>query len=110
MLIFLIFLRFLSDHSIGRCLLYGVGASPVNVPCHVEANANLGKINNGTIPLVGMCFMTPKCDLEEQLTCHRYKATAIGNDVVPERISTTGSNNYRLYSSVFNGEVIDSKL
>eukprot|EP01040_Poterioochromonas_malhamensis_P013242 gene13244-14543_t len=57
-----------------------------------------------------MCFMTPKCDLEEQITCHRYKAAIAGNDVIPERITSTGSNNYRLYSSVFNGEAIDSKL
>jgi hypothetical protein len=101
-------------------MLYGAGASPRNIACHVELSK--GFLNNSTasssltvVPeVVGMCFMTPVCDLNEQITCHRYEAKVKNNVkdksilILPERISS--GSNYRLYSSIFDGAVIDSKL
>lgn len=61
-------LFFLSDHSVGRCLLYGASAVPVGSVCHSLAQRT--QIPRGI--WVGMCFMTPTCDPTEQITCHRY--------------------------------------
>jgi hypothetical protein len=65
---------------------------------------------------IGMCFMTPRCDLNEQITCHRYRATVPSKEafttggavqVIPERIVWWNKGNYRVYSSFFNGTIAD---
>lgn len=102
-----------SDHSLGRCILYGVGASPKNIGCHMELLPSLNQSAVQQPDLLGMCFMTPQCDLTEQITCHRYVAAKrVGADgkvgVIAERIGTGA--NYRMYSSIYNGQFVDSKL
>jgi hypothetical protein len=96
-------------------MLYGAGSSLRNIACHVQLSKPF--VDNSTIStpkVVGMCFMTPVCDLNEQITCHRYQARKKESDtdksflILPERISS--GSNYRLYSSIFDGSVIDSKL
>jgi hypothetical protein len=57
--------------------------------------------------------MTPECNLKEQITCHRYKAVKKTpadweTSIHAERIGTGA--NYRMYSSVWNGNAVESKL
>lgn len=128
-----------SDHSVGRCLVYGAAAAPINVVC-----ASSGPVEEAprdvrhppAVPLeanvkhvmLGMCFMTPKCDPRLHTTCHRYKpssSAAVLSDPsrlsqlsrileeapgaelgaflagVPDRISSK-SGHYKVTSSVYN--------
>ena len=115
-----------SDHSIGRCLLYGAYATPVSVVCHSTVPLPEGSAARQTLDRlnerIGMCFYTPTCDMEEQITCHRYKAawTADGtlssggaNTLVRSQLKLTAVRThapgyYRLYSSMFDGNRTDT--
>jgi len=76
-----------SDHSVGRCLVYGAAAAPVNVVC--SSTDSIDKAPRDVrfppaVPLetnvkhvmLGMCFMAPKCDPRLHTTCHRFKPSA----------------------------------
>jgi len=105
-----------SDHSMGRCLIYGAYADPVNSGCHSTAPPNsLMRDRDYLDPhdktgvKIGLCFMTPTCNLSEQITCHRYKhdvRTSVGQVV---RVSTRISH-YKVYSSMYNGSFTDSNM
>jgi len=118
-----------SDHSIGRCLVYGAFASPISVIC------------NSSVPLetapkdlkIGLCFMATDCSPHMHITCHRYKpggrgtggasldqvkalaATKGGGGIdlslllmaTPIRISREKSH-YKVFSSAFDGNTSDN--
>ena len=86
-----------SDHSLGRCLMYAVAADPIEAACHSLVEPWPDSIK------IGMCFITPSCNLSSQITCHRYKPH--GNETV--RI-TLDKGHYQHYSSFFDGRKIDS--
>eukprot|EP01035_Chromulina_nebulosa_P017682 gene17682-23272_t len=55
---------FHSDHSFGRCLVYGINLHPMGSVC-------LSQVSNPPSDLlVGMCFSAPECDLNKRVTCH----------------------------------------
>jgi hypothetical protein len=56
---------------------------------------------------IGLCFMTPKCNLSEQITCHRYKHDLRTGQAV--RVSTRNPH-YKVYSSIYNGSFTDSNM
>jgi len=119
-----------SDHSLGRCLMYGANVVPVGMACQrmyeTPANATTEELmingnnnmhihaahNNATLSFLdnegkgvsyvkvldayhvrpkhlrysGMCFMLKTCDLEDQLTCHRFKAVYKSHKgIVPDK-------------------------
>lgn len=101
-----------SDHSMGRCFLYGAAAIPYSSYCRYQ---------NAAPVISGMCFTAPKCNLSEQITCHRYQSlvvpitagkgssTVIGEEMTAVKLSKN-KNHYRYYSSLLNGSVSDSFL
>lgn len=126
-----------SDHAIGRCLVYGVFADPVNSGCH--STAPPGNPLRDPFDLadrqgvkVGLCFTAPVCNVSEQITCHRYKPKvtvtkgpplpinplnpliqdrqkAIKVTIQPVKISLKPSH-YKVFSSIFNGSFTDSHM
>lgn len=137
-----------SDHSIGRCFLYGAFAVPVGVTCHstvainssshtmlvprdgasVSLAASAGEQNSKALVEIaapgdlklGMCFMLPHCDVNEQITCHRHKPEPIDASIRPSASTRdhltrykpvrTHSDRgyYRVYSSMFDGVKSDT--
>jgi hypothetical protein len=86
-----------SDHSLGRCLMYAVAADPVAAACQSTVEPWPDTIN------IGMCFITPSCNVSHQISCHRYKP----NGDQPIR-TTTDRGHYKYFSSVYDGSKIDS--
>jgi len=103
-----------SDHSFGRCMLYGAFATPIGSSCH-STGTKASVIANHI--KIGLCFMTPVCDIHEQVTCHRYRATLTSPSVnegnqqqkilLPIR-NTHIKGYFRMYSSIFDGNSSDS--
>ena len=59
---------------------------------------------------IGMCFMTPVCNISEQLTCHRYKpdpSATKGGKYAAVRLSEK-KGHYNVYSSYFDGFVVEN--
>ena len=101
-----------SDHSMGRCLVYGAHIDPVSSACHSTAPEGSkgthlsGPSDSDPIGVkIGFCFMTPVCDLSEQITCHRYKHDRTLSQ--PVRILDSPGY-YKVYSSVNNGTMTDT--
>jgi hypothetical protein len=106
-----------SDHSVSRCMLYGAGADPVGTVCH-------SKVPVHEVPpqvRLGMCFMTPVCDRQLHITCHRYRAArgvgrkgeekGKGHEEVGNPTRNTHIRGYfRIYSSGFDGNQTDSYM
>jgi hypothetical protein len=102
-----------SDHSLNRCLVYGAGARPLPVTCHVQDNSDTRAIASSNIDehsFSGMCFMARECKLDQHVTCHRYRAKLQSDfTVVPVRTSKS-SGHYRHYSTVRTGNSTESFL
>ena len=95
-----------SDHSVGRCLFYAAQAYPVGVGCQ-QLSPRASSHLDGDDLLLGLCFMTPVCDLSQHVTCHRYAQHGAAG--VPQPIRTSANRNYyKNYSSFFNGFVTDT--
>ena len=110
-----------SDHSVGRCLLYGAWTTPVSVVCHSSAPPSVP-----TPPHVrtGFCFSVPFCNISEHITCHRYKSvastsmrpttTADASDLDTTIFQVVRLPKYEKskfkYSSGFDGNITDSYL
>lgn len=104
-----------SDHSLGRCLVFGAQAVPVGMACirkyekattsimpsNVSVSTLDVKSRQGSsyveilhadqLPVYlrhsGMCFMLKHCDLQEHLTCHRFKAAYRNHrGLTPEKV------------------------
>ena len=89
----------------GRCFIYGAGAIPLGTACQNQnPNVTISNRNNikfrGSHLFFGMCFMAPKCNVEEHITCHRYQATT--NISKPVRTSKSAGH-YKRFSSIYNG-------
>eukprot|EP01041_Mallomonas_annulata_P004683 gene4683-9280_t len=92
-----------SDHSLSRCLFYGLPSLPMGLPCAFEATAQQLRER---VPF--MCGHIWPCNISSHLTCHRYKPSAAdsgrgrdsgdsnGNgsddDISPVRTYLTASN------------------
>lgn len=94
-----------SDHSIGRCFIYGAGASPLITACENKSpNVTQAMMKSGISfhdnhLFFGMCFMAPQCKLDQHVTCHRYQAT-----VNLEAVRTSeSSGHYKRFSSIYDG-------
>jgi hypothetical protein len=94
-----------SDHSLGRCLFYAPHPPPIPVSavCHSRVSTPVPASVS-----IGMCFITPTCNLSEQVTCHRYKPpTLLGDQRSAVRV-TRDKGHYQFYSSWFDGKTTDS--
>ena len=110
-----------SDHSLGRCLVYGAFASPIGIVCD-----STDSVPTNIIPKhisLGFCFMTPHCDLKKHITCHRYRPAKqqgiasggwnananISQQLLLEPVRTSSKRgHYSKYSSTFDGKITDS--
>jgi len=118
-----------SDHSMGRCLLYGASGVPVGSLCETKVPLQAVPTTNketGETLMIGMCFMAPECDLNAMITCHRYKpdpaagskgdtkalaaATSKGGKLLalylagkPKKLHPVNKGHYKVYSSFWNG-------
>jgi hypothetical protein len=96
-----------SDHSIGRCMIYGARASAVGAVCHSFDTSD--KLPPNQVRL-GFCFSTPECDISTHVTCHRYKASLNQNNVLQAvRLPEYEKTRFK-YSSGFDGNITDSYL
>ena len=97
-------------------MLYGAYAIPVGVTCH-------STVRKEVIPKdvkIGMCFMLPDCNINEQITCHRYKYTKELYSSIDTDHSHHLTHNpirninikgyYRVYSSMFDGNKSDTYM
>ena len=96
-----------SDHSIGRCLIYGARGIPQGMACRPDGGLLSSASGHGEMDhaaeKVGMCFMTPSCNRSEQITCHRYAASRDPKTLELTTIRTVHkAGYYRFASSVFN--------
>eukprot|EP01032_Pedospumella_encystans_P022406 gene22406-25383_t len=85
-----------SDHSLGRCVIHGARAKPVNLICR-----SLVPIEQVPASVhVGMCFAASQCNVYEQITCHRFRTGRVSKNgvITPTRTSRNRSH-YRLFSS-----------
>lgn len=92
-----------SDHSLGRCLVYGARAIPMPVVCHQPGPAS------DSAGLTGMCFMAPACDVNQHFTCHRYEAGMDQGKLTARRTSRS-KGHYKQYSSMMVGNASDTYL
>jgi hypothetical protein len=93
-------------------MLYAAYATPIGAVCH-------STVNKVFIPKnikVGMCFMSPNCEIDEQVTCHRYKAAneieaqGIENKIHKPIRNININGYYRVYSSMFDGNISDTYM
>eukprot|EP01038_Epipyxis_sp_PR26KG_P004566 gene4566-6439_t len=102
-----------SDHSVTRCFLYGAKAMPIGAVCHSKVPVIPSHVK------VGMCFMSPLCNISEQITCHRFKAQGYKNHIQNKyydhsiklnSVKKTHSNKgyYRMFSSYYDGNKTDT--
>jgi hypothetical protein len=65
-----------SDHAMGRCLFHGAPGIPIGAVCHsqvpFESIPNENKATGESL-VIGMCFMSTECDVNNMITCHRFK-------------------------------------
>lgn len=89
--------------------MYGARAKPIPVICHDKTNGDVSR-HSMAVPLLGMCFMTPSCDLKKQVTCHRYEGRydERQNMFVPYKTARHHKGTYKHYSSIFFGNMTDS--
>jgi len=88
-----------SDHSVGRCLVYGAFAAPINVVCNstvpladmphdVRFPPAVPLEKDAQNTMLGMCFMLPACDVQLHTTCHRYRpSAAAGVLTAPQKLA-----------------------
>mmetsp|Transcript_609 Transcript_609/g.529 ORF Transcript_609/g.529 Transcript_609/m.529 type:complete len:103 (-) Transcript_609:154-462(-) len=93
---------FHSDHSFGRCLVYGINLHPMGSVCLSQVS------NPPSDVLVGMCFSAPECDLNKRVTCHRYKTSYDSNGNLISLRTSKNHGHYKGYSSIFDGNISDS--
>ncbi len=105
-----------SDHSMGRCFIYGAGATPLMTACENQVSKGIGqgqqmdtdKVKLGSDDLLfGMCFTAPECDIDEHITCHRYSANE--TNLKPMRTSTS-KGYYKKFSSFYDGKIVDTQM
>lgn len=58
---------------------------------------------------LGMCFMAKQCDIHKHVTCHRYKAELVSNELQVIPISQDRGH-YKVYSSMYDGVKADTYL
>jgi hypothetical protein len=84
--------------------VYGALAVPVGIVCQSETPNPPAHIQTG------FCFMTPACDVNSHITCHRYKQDSNNPDVLQPVRTSNQKGHYSKYSSSFNGKYTDSNM